>query len=151
MKSIHTLLVLLCFALIGCNNMYIKPQTMDKTQVVYADRGGYTMRHSIKEQLEKRDYKVTVGKTKNSATIDNADIEIDSYNTMNARYIVKVSERREIFNPIWCAFNGMWWWNFNVSISDQKTGEELLSWRGRGCANSSLRKLDNALDKLEIK
>ena len=50
---------------------------------------------------------------------------------------------------MWCIFNGFWWWNFNVSIADQKTGEELLTWRGRGCANSSVRLLNKILDDME--
>ena len=51
--------------------------------------------------------------------------------------------------PIWCIFNGFWWWHFNVSIADNKTGEELLNWSGRGCRNSSIRKLNRYLEKLE--
>ena len=48
-------------------------------------------------------------------------------------------------------FNGFWWWNFNVSIIDRTNNNEILSWRGRGCQNSSLRKLNDILDELEIK
>ena len=48
-------------------------------------------------------------------------------------------------------FNGFWWWNFNLSITNKNTGTEILSWRGRGCANSSLRKLNDILDELEMK
>ena len=66
----------------------------------------------------------------------------------NMKYVVRVNERNEIFMP-WCIFNGFWWWSFNVSIVDQKSGEEILSWRGRGCQNSSLQKLDNILEELE--
>ncbi len=60
-----------------------------------------------------------------------------------------VKERKEILRPIWCAFNGFWWWNFNVSITERKTGKEILSWRGRGCQNSSIRKLNSVLNELE--
>lgn len=109
------------------------------------------MRRSIKERLEGRGYKVIVGKTKSNQSlgIDNESIDMDANDTMHARYVVKVSERREFFGWFWCPFNGFWWWNFNVSIADQKTGEELMTWRGRGCANSSLRKLDRVLNELE--
>ena len=60
-----------------------------------------------------------------------------------------VSERAEKFRPVWCVLNGFWWWNFNLSVVNQQTGEEILAWTGRGCANSTLRKLDRILDKLE--
>lgn len=142
--------MLFAVMLSGCNSMYIKPNSMDMTQVFYADRGGYSMRRSIKNNMRDRDVKIVVGKSTGTKFLDGDSIELDTSNTMNARYIVKVSERREKFIPWWCMFNGFWWWNFNVSIADQQNGEELFTWRGRGCANSSLRKLDDALDQLEI-
>lgn len=154
MKYNLTLPVLISIILTGCNSMYIKHGTLDKNQTVFADRGGFTMKRSIKEKMEERGYKVLVGKS-NGGGLENFNdddyIDVKAANTMNARYVVKVSERRELFFPIWCAFNGFWWWNFNVSIANQKTGEEIFTWRGRGCANSSLNKLDKALDKLEVK
>lgn len=143
----------LLFALTACNSMYIKPNTLDVTQKFYATRGGYSMRRSIKEHMESRGYHVVVGRTKtsNDYSGDAYDIAIDKDEIpSDVRYVVRVVERRETFNPFWCPFNGFWWWNFNVSVADQKTGEELMSWRGRGCQNSSLRKLDAALDDLEI-
>ena len=127
---------------------------MDKNQIVYSQRGGYGMRRSIKESLEKRGYNVIVGKLRSNSYFvgENEDGDIERNDIpQNTRYIVKVNERREKFNLIWCPFNGFWWWNFNVSIADQKTGEELMTWRGRGCANSSLRKLNTILDELEKK
>lgn len=145
-------LIFVALALTACNSIYIKPGvTLDKSQTFYAGRGGYTMQRSIKERMEERGYKVVVGKATNNRVIntDSEDTNMDISDIMRARYVVKVSERREFFGWFWCPFNGFWWWNFNVSIADQKTGEELMTWRGRGCANSSLRKLDNVLDKLE--
>lgn len=150
MRYILPLILLLS----ACNSVYVKPHSLETGTTVYADRGGYSMRKSIKQEMEKRGYKVVVGKAKGSRDFaDNSEsIEID-YSSIpdNARYIVKVTERRERFAPIWCVFNGFWWWNFNVSIADQYTGEELMTWRGRGCQNSSLRKLDTILNKMEIK
>ena len=70
---------------------------------------------------------------------------------VNAQYLLRVSESGETFRPIWCVFNGFWWWRFYVSIVDQHNGDEILTWTGRGCANSTLRKMDKILDKLEIK
>ena len=125
---------------------------MEPGATVYAQRGGYTMRRSIKEALESRGYTVMIGKLKNSTYLEgenfHGDIERNEI-PRNVRYVVKVAERREKFNPFWCPFNGFWWWNFNVSIADQKTGDEIMTWRGRGCANSSIRKLNDILDKLE--
>ncbi len=146
-------ILLIClFALVGCNSVYMKPHSLDTNKVFYADRGGYSMRRSIKEVMEERGYNVVVGRMRSTRGMsgDDEDIEIDTASVpSNARYIVKVRERREKFFPIWCVFNGFWWWNFNVSIADQTTNEEILSWRGRGCANSSLDKLNSILDKLE--
>ena len=136
----------------ACNSVYVKPDSLDKTKVVYASRGGYGMKRSFKEALEKRGYKVIVGKLKSNSSFGGEDFDCDverSEIPYNARYIVKIAERKEKFNPFWCPFNGFWWWNFNVSIADQKTGMEILSWRGRGCANSSVRKLNTILDKME--
>ncbi len=143
--------VLAALVLVGCNSVYIKPNTLDTTQSIYATRGGYTMHRSIKERMEKRGYRVAVGKADAEQTFTGEDIDLNVNKIpTEARYIVKVGERREMFRPIWCALNGFWWWNFNVSIADQKTGQEILSWRGRGCENSSLRKLDKILDELEM-
>ena len=140
--------------LAGCNFVNMKPGSVDKTQTFYTDRGGYSMKHSIKPALEKRGYKVIVGKETSSRNLDTSVEESDSINMdinkiSGARYIVKVVEARERFAPIWCVFNGVWWWHFNVSIADNNTGEELLNWSGHGCRNSSIRKLNRYLEKLE--
>jgi hypothetical protein len=152
-KDMKKFLLLPILLLAACNSVYVKPNTMDKSQVVYASRGGYAMRRSVKEALEKRGYNVVVGKMKSNSYIgdenEDSDIERNEIPT-DVRYVVKVAERKEKFNPFWCPLNGFWWWNFNVSIADQKTGAEIMSWRGRGCANSSLRKLNAILDELEI-
>ena len=151
MKRIFVFMGVLLLA--ACNSVYMKPHTIDSRAVVYADSGGYSMRRSIKEVLEKRGYNVVVvGRvsSEHNWSDDSGDIEMDYAKIpSNVRYVVKVSERKEIFMPLWCALNGFWWWNFNVSIADQITNQEILSWRGRGCANSSLGKLENILDRLE--
>ncbi len=147
-------IILLLPVMVGCNSVYVQPNSIDTTQTFYADRGGYGMRRSIKQKMANRGYHVVVGTaTASRDAIDNTEnIEIDSAVVPDdARYIVKVSERREKFNPFWCPFNGFWWWNFNISIADQKTGTELMSWRGRACQNSALKMLDDILDKMEIK
>lgn len=139
-------------ALGGCNSVYVKPNTLDVNQVFYADRGGYSMRRSIKESMESRGYKVVVGKATSNENMNDGASSIDVDKNIvpnNARYIVKVSERSETFRPVWCVLNGFWWWNFNISIADQETGDELLTWRGRGCANSSVRLLNRILDDME--
>ena len=122
--------------------------------IVFADRGGYGMKRSIKEQLENHGYKVIVGTAKSVRDLESSEtlesMNLDSIQIPdNARYVVKVSERQEKFQSFFCPFSGFWWWNFNVSIADQKTGEELLAWRGRGCANGELRKLNDVLGKLK--
>lgn len=150
----RNLLCLCCGAIMltACNSVYMKPNTLDTSKVFYADRGGYSMRRSVKEAMESRGYNVIVGKAKTSKEWTDAegDSELDTTNIPNnTKYIIKAKERREVFRPFWCALNGFWWWNFNVSIADQETGEELLTWRGRGCANSSVRLLNRILDDME--
>ena len=147
-------LLLLCalLSVTACKSIYVKPVSIDQTQTFYADRGGFGMRRSIKERMESRGYNVVVGTATASRDViaNTENLEMDSVSVPHdARYIVKVSERREVFNPFWCPFNGFWWWNFNVSISDQETGAELMSWRGRACQNSALRMLDDILDEME--
>jgi hypothetical protein len=157
MKKILTLSLTLLF---GCNSMYIKPGTLDPTQPIYSVAGGFGMKRSIKERMEMRGYNVFIGKQTVSRAFgdsENGSLSMNEYKMENVRYVVNVMERQEkvimletFFVP-WCLFNGFWQWNFNVSIGDQQTGEEIFTWRGRGCQNSSLRKLDRALDELEMK
>ncbi len=147
-------LILPILLLAACNSVYVKPNTLDKSQTIYAQRGGYGMKRSIKETLEKRGYNVVVGKLKNNTNFGGEDFDGDVEHVdipSNARYVIKTSERKEKFNPFWCPLNGFWWWNFNVSIADQQTGTEIMSWRGRGCARSSVQKLNDILDELEQK
>jgi len=125
---------------------------MEPGTKVYSERGGYSMERSIKEALEKRGYDVNVGKMRSSynRNTDDGTLNVKSSEVpSDIRYVIEVEERKEKFNPFWCPFNGFWWWNFNVSIADQKTGTEIMTWRGRGCANSSIRKLNDILDELE--
>ena len=142
--------VLLCFVLCGCNSVYLKPGTLDKDELIYATRGGYSMQRSIKQTLEERGHTVHVGTLRTERFFDDGDIQTFDIPS-NTKYVVQVKERKEILRPVWCIFNGFWWWNFSASITNKSTGEEILSWRGRGCANSSLRKLNQILDELEIK
>lgn len=142
------LLILLCLLTTACNSIYYKPHTLDKNGLIYTPRGGYTIQRSMKEVFDERGYNIHIGTLKVEKESDEADLytfEIPK----NAKYTVYVKERKEILRPIWCAFNGFWWWNFSIAISDRKSGTEIMSWRGRGCQNSSLRKLNEILDELE--
>jgi len=144
------LFAVLCFSVYGCNSIYLKPNTLDTSKLVYATRGGYSMQRSIKQTMEERGYQIHVGALRSEKAFDDGDIQTFDV-PAKARYVVYVKERTELLRPIWCVFNGFWWWNFSASITDKTSGEEILSWRGRGCANSSLRKLNDILDELEIK
>jgi len=136
----------LCLSLAACNSIYYKPHTLDKDALVYAPRGGYSMSRSVKEVMENRGYDITVGKLTRVSEVTGGE----AYTIpKDAKYAVNVEERRETLRPIWCAFNGFWWWNFNISIIDRTNNNEILSWRGRGCQNSSIRKLNAIFNKLE--
>ncbi len=141
------LLFLFVFGLTGCNSIYLKPGTLDKSQMVYAPRAGFSMARSIKQTMEERGYDVSTGKLIRVSEISGKE----TYQIpKDAKYAINVNERNELLRPIWCIFNGFWWWNFNVSIINRANNDEILSWRGRGCQNSSLRKLNAVLDKLEM-
>ena len=137
-----------CLMLAGCNSVYYKPHTLDTNELIYAPRAGFSMARSIKEVMEKRGYNVSTGRLIRVSEISGK--EAYSIPT-SAKYAVNVKERNEILRPIWCMFNGFWWWNFNVSIIDRSNNNEILSWRGRGCVNSSVRKLNDIFDELETK
>lgn len=141
-------LILLCFMMCGCNSVYLKPHTLDKSQTIYATRGGYSMQRSIKQTMEERGYNIHVGKLRTDRQSEELDIQTFDI-PAKTKYVVQVKERKEVLRPVWCIFNGFWWWNFNASITERNTGKEILSWRGRGCQNSSIRKLNDILDKLE--
>jgi len=149
-------LILSAVTLAACNSVNLKPDSMDKSELVFAQPGGYQMRHAIKTALEERGYKVVVGRQSNFI----ADEEFTNFvktDTMGARYVVRVQEIISIpswainLDPFICLFNGYQWWTFNVSISDQKTGEELLAWTGRGCADGNIHRLNRLMDRLEKK
>ena len=142
--------ILLCFCVTGCNSIYLKPGTLDTNQLIYTPRGGHSMQRSLKEVFDNREYKTHVGKL--SSVHEGFSSDSETYSQpKNIRYSVIIDEKTSVLRPIWCMFNGFWWWNFSLAISDRKTGTEILSWRGRGCQNSSLRKLNAVLDELEKK
>ncbi|MCL2338934.1 MAG: hypothetical protein FWC51_03205 [Proteobacteria bacterium] len=150
-------LMILPLLLAACNYATIRPGTMDPGAKVFADRGGFTMRRAVKDELAGRGFDVAVGTARSSREYAADNETYDSVtNDMtaipkDAKYIVRVQERKEIFMPYWCPFNGFWWWRFTVSIADQQTGKELLAWTSRGCANSSVRRLRDFLDQLKKK
>ena len=148
MKIMRKLLVIFAVLLPACTYVHVKPASLDKSETIHAQRGGYTMRYAAKRQLEERGFKVSVGTFKSGDT-DNVIFETND--TLNARYVLRVQEREEWWlNPLCLiTFQGFEWWRFNISIADQKTGEELLSWSGRGCANSNIRHLNRLIDELE--
>ena len=141
-------MILLSLTMTACNSVYLKPNTLDKDAMIYAPRGGSGMAKSIKQTMEERGYKLNVGRLKHVSEISGTEI----YQILkDSKYAVNVKKDNESFRPVWCVFNGFWWWDFNVSIIERANNTEILAWRGRGCANSSLRKLNKYLDKLEIK
>ncbi len=144
-------IIALCFGLTACNHVNMKPGTLDKTYDIYTTRGGFSMRQAVKEELIKRGYNIKIGKIKSTNNIIETDlVDYERFAVpADAKYMLVISERQEKFRPIWCLLNGFWWWNFNMSIVNQQSGEEILVWTGRGCANSSIRKLDKILDELE--
>ena len=122
---------------------------MQKNAIVHVDPAGVGIARNIKENLEQRGYDVRIGSQRKSGKdgLSSSDIVVLPATT---GYIVRTGYSTESFMPWWCMFNGFWWWTFSLSITSQDDGKEILSWRGRGCQNSSLRKLDRFLDELKI-
>ena len=148
--------IVLLLSVSACNSIYVKPNSLDKNEIVYADAGGDLMRLKTKEIMEDMGYKLTIGHHK--ATISTTYITAEGDESVlaatdlsKARYIVFMKEKNPKFRPVWCSLNGFWWSKFNLSISDNETGQELLHWTGRGCVNSSVRKLKKILNQMEIK
>lgn len=152
----RNLLYLCCGAIMltACNSVYMKPNTLDTSEVFYVDAGGSLIQQGAKEAMEKRGYNLTVGHKKASVsttyiTAEGTESKISEAQIGKARYIVYIAESSNKFRPVWCSLNGFWWTRFNVSIADNVTGQELLHWTGRGCANSSIRLLNRILDDME--
>lgn len=145
------ILLSLAVVLCGCNSIHMQPNSLTPNATVYTTRGGYTLRPAIKELMQERGYEIKIGKITDSDNMfENGIFEGEIFDIPeSAQYILRVSENSERFRPIWCAFNGFWWWRFYVSIVDQHNSKEILTWTGRGCANSTIRKMENILDKLE--
>ena len=143
----------------ACNFVNLKPDSMDKSETIFALYGGYQMRHAVKQELENRGWDVTVGRKRGAVSMGGSEYESAGFanmDPMDARYIIQVREITPgrgvtIFqlDPFICVFNGFHWWIFNVSIADQETGEELLSWSGRGCMNGNIRRFNRYMNRLE--
>jgi hypothetical protein len=126
----------------------VKSGTLDKSEDLLVQPGGYQMRHAIKHSFEEKGYNIKVGKLIKKAEGSSMEIETIEF---KARYVVSVSEKDPSFSPILCFMNGFYWWNFYVSIRDQKTEREILSWTARGCSGTMMGKLDRYLEELERK
>jgi len=153
------LLFLSAGVLAACNMINIKPGTMERHETIMANRGGYDMQMAVKPELEKMGYKVIVGKMTGEIALG-SEHEMASSNPMGARYVLRVWEKVSVASSptaslmqagenILCLFSGIDWWAFNMSIADQKTGEELLSWSGQGCKHGMLRKFRKLVKQLE--
>ena len=157
------IIIFIAVILAGCNFINIKPGTMEKGETVFAERGGFHMRIFLKQELENRGYNVVVGKIKSNQNFgEGADLsDIDTVDLMDARYVLRTRERISDAG-LWetfvntglgfvCAitFNGINYWSFNTSIADQKTGEEILAWSGRGCSNWQIRRFRRLMNELE--
>lgn len=150
MRMFPILFVPLIFA--GCTHLTMTPNSLDPDAVIYIERGGHQMLPIVKDVLEKRGYNVTVGEKRRTVALTYIESEsAESVMTERVRYVVQVKERKEFFAPIPCLLHGLWWWKYDVSIADNKTGTEILNWSSRSCAGRAETRLNNYLDKLEIK
>ena len=87
------LFIAISVSLTACNSIYLKPGTLDTSQLIYAKRGGYSMQRSIKQTMEERGYKIHVGTLKNESTFDEGDIQTFAVPS-KAKYVIYVKERR---------------------------------------------------------
>lgn len=150
-----TVLSLLC----ACSSVSMKSHSLDKTQKIYVDTNGEKIRMAFKDELEKRGYDVTVGTRSEISNINfaykepNAVVSNTSIN--GARYIATIheypiNESMVVLGrfPV-CMFNGWSWWDFSLSIADNKTGKEILNWSGMGCKGTVINQLQDLLNDLE--
>lgn len=158
MKNIWLALPIL--ALSACNTIDMKPHSLDTTKKIYVDTNGEAMRYYLKDELESRGYKVTVGRkttVQNTATNISGDKDgrVSTTTIDGARYVATVNEfdvgdyMRILGRFPVCIFNGWKWVDFNVSIADNETGEEILYWSGMGCKGNVRSNLIDVLDELE--
>ena len=68
MKNLNKLRIfsLSTICLTACNSVYMKPNTLDTSQVFYVESGGNLMQLGSKEHMEQRGYKLTVGHKRSS-------------------------------------------------------------------------------------
>lgn len=146
-------MLIISIAMTACNTVYMVPESLDTTQRILVAHGGLNMRNAAKQEMRDRGYDVVVAKAK-TLGMDYAGgdfVEFDTYEVpSDVKYAVHVRERYDTFSPVWCVFNGFWWWRFNLFVTDLETGEEIANWAGHGCANSSVRKLRQILDAMEM-
>lgn len=148
MKNI--IVLALSIALVGCNFMTIEPHSLDKSKIIYMERTTNPMGHAIRNFLTKKGYKLTSGFRR--ARVDHIFINKSAKDVdKTPTYFLGISARSSGVWPVWCVFNGFNHWDFDMHIIDNETGQEIFTWSGFGCQNSSLRKLDRALDELKIK
>jgi len=107
------------------------------------------MRHHAKDVLIKRGHTVKVGVAHSDHSGGVGMEAVASDIPEAARYVMVVYERSRWFRPVFCVFNGFWWWRFHMSIAEQETGREIMSWSGYGCANGRLRQFNRTLELLE--
>lgn len=139
----------------GCTYVRVKPNTLDRSEVIYVERGGHQMLMATKDILESRGYNVTVGEKR--ATVGPTFIESKNPDSImarasdnHARYVVDVNERRDFWLAFPCLFHGMWWWSYDLSVSDNKTGDEILNMTTRGCAAWTEGRFKKYLNQIEI-
>ncbi|MBQ0013491.1 MAG: hypothetical protein KBS86_02915 [Proteobacteria bacterium] len=154
-----TIVFLPLVALTACNTVAIKPHSLNTNEKIYVDTNGETMRYYLKEELTKRGYNVTVGK-KTSVQTTTTNIQGDKDGRVStveldgARYVATINEydvgdyMRILGRFPVCVFNGWKWVDFNVSIADNQTGEEILYWSGMGCKGTVKSDLSQVLDQL---
>ena len=83
----------------GCNSVHMHPNTLDTTEVLYVDAGGKIMTQKIKERMEQRGYKLTVGHKRASIkttyiTSTGEESIISEADIGKARYLIFMQETK---------------------------------------------------------
>jgi len=149
-------LIILPLILTACNFIHVKPNSMEPNSHIFAEEGGWHMRMLIKPELEKRGHTITVGTAAQRVDMEGNDLvgaRIVSADGTKYRTTVRESSTGTsafLMTPICIiTLNGFHFWQFNISIADQKTGEELLAWSGMGCSNWQMRRFRRLMNQLE--
>lgn len=142
MKMICLLTVFIAF-LTGCQTSnvqkYSEFSSSDKSITVPS--GGFALLGPVKSALRENGWKLVVKKgPKVTEGSLGKKVRLEEYDTFSTRYTLTLWDRQVDLNVKF-----EWVYNYDLSIIDNKTGEEILNISGMDSASNLVKKLNEAL------